>query len=162
MVDYGGSDGRFIPSFAYGQFESIDIYDVSDAPLHSSVDTRKVKKIAEPRLESYSFLTCMHVLEHVGNPRALVAEAARLLAPGGLIYIEVPLELTQSMRKDFAQRVVDVPIIIHEHLNKFDRTSIESLVKSIAGLELIDDVEDLVEQGWINGLNGRFLAKKIK
>jgi hypothetical protein len=91
-----------------------------------------------------------------------VAEAARLLAPGGLIYIEVPLELTQSMRKDFAQRVVDVPIIIHEHLNKFDRTSIESLVKSIAGLELIDDVEDLVEQGWINGLNGRFLAKKIK
>jgi 2-polyprenyl-3-methyl-5-hydroxy-6-metoxy-1,4-benzoquinol methylase len=162
MVDYGGSDGRFIPSFAYGQFESIYIYDVSKAPLHSSVDARKVKKIAEPRLEAYSFLTCMHVLEHVGDPRSLVAEATGLLAPGGLIYIEVPLELTQSMREDFAQRIIDAPIIIHEHLNKFDCTSIRSLVKSIAGLELIDDAEDVVEHGWINGLNGRFLAKKIK
>jgi hypothetical protein len=162
MVDYGGSDGRFIPSFAYGQFESIDIYDVSKAPLHSSVDARKVKKIAEPRLEAYSFLTCMHVLEHVGNPRSLVAETMRLLAPGGLIYIEVPLELTQSMREDFAQRIMDAPIIIHEHLNKFDCTSIRSLVKSIAGLELVDDAEDIVEHGWVNGLNGRFLARKIK
>jgi SAM-dependent methyltransferase len=162
MVDYGGSDGRFIPSFAYRQFESIDIYDVSKAPLHPSVDARKVKKIAEPRLEAYSFLTCMHVLEHVGNPRSLVAEAARLLVPGGLIYIEVPLELTQWMREDFARRIIDTPIIIHEHLNKFDRASIRSLVKSIAELELVDDAEDVVEHGWINDLNGRFLAKKIK
>jgi hypothetical protein len=161
MIDYGGSDGRFIPSFAYGQFECIDIYDVSEAPLHSSVDASKVKKIAEPRLGTYSFLTCMHVLEHVGNPKALVTEAARLLAPGGLMYIEVPLELTQSMREDFAQRIIDAPIIIHEHLNKFDCTSIRSLVKSVAELELVDDAEDAVEHGWINGLNGRFLAKKI-
>jgi SAM-dependent methyltransferase len=160
MVDYGGSDGLFIPSFAFEQFESIDIYDVSAAPLHPSVAPRKVKKIAEPKVETYSFLTCMHVLEHVGNPRALVAEAMRLLAPGGLIYIEVPLELTQSMRDDFAQRIIDTPIIIHEHLNKFDCTSIRSLVKSVAGLELIDDAEDVVEHGWINGLNGRFLARK--
>lgn len=161
MVDYGGSDGRFTPSFAYGQFERIDIYDVSEAPLHSSVDACKVKKIAEPKRETYSFLTCMHVLEHVGNPRAMVAEAMRLLAPGGLIYIEVPLELTQSMREDFSQRIIDAPIIIHEHLNKFDCTSIRSLVKSVAELELVDDAEDAVEHGWINGLNGRFLAKKI-
>jgi SAM-dependent methyltransferase len=160
MIDYGGSDGRFIPSFAYGQFESIDIYDVSGTPLHSSVDVRKVKKVAEPRLETYSFLTCMHVLEHVGNPRALVAEAMRLLAPGGLLYIEVPLELTQSMREDFAQRIIDVPIIIHEHLNKFDGTSIRRLVQSTAGLELVDDAEDVVELGWISGLVGRFLARK--
>lgn len=160
MVDYGGSDGRFIPSFAYRQFESIDIYDVSEAPLHPSVDAHKVKKIAEPRLGAYSFLTCMHVLEHVGNPRALVTEAARLLAPGGLMYIEVPLELTQAMRENFAERIADTPIIIHEHLNRFDRSSIRKLIGSVDGLIHVDDAEDVVEHGWINGLNGRFLARK--
>jgi hypothetical protein len=162
MIDYGGSDGRFIPSFAYSQFENIDIYDASETPLHPSVDARKVKRIADPQLETYSFLTCMHVLEHVGNPKVLVAEAAGLLAPSGLMYIEVPLELTQSMREDFAQRIIDAPIIIHEHLNKFDRTSIRALIESTAGLELIDDAEDVVEHGWISGLNGRFLARKTR
>jgi len=44
MIDYGGSDGRFIPPFVYDKFEKIHVYDASDAPLHSSVDSRKVKK----------------------------------------------------------------------------------------------------------------------
>lgn len=162
MIDYGGSDGRFIPSFAYGHFESIYIYDASNAPLHSSVDARKVEKLAAPRLEAYSLLTCMHVLEHVGNPRALVVEAARLLSPGGLMYIEVPLELTQSVREDFAQKIIDTPIGIHEHINKFDRTSILTLLASIVGLEIIDDAEDVVDFGWMKGLIGRFLARKAK
>ena len=100
MIDYGGSDGRFIPPFINEQFDNIDIYDASEAPLHSSVDARKVRKITDPKLGIYSFLTCMHVLEHVGNPRALVIEAARLLVPGGLLYLEVPHELNQSLRED--------------------------------------------------------------
>jgi Methyltransferase domain len=160
MLDYGGSDGRFITSFAYEQFESICIYDASEAPLHASVDSRKVKRLAHPQPEAYSFLTCMHVLEHVGNPRALAADAALLLVPGGLMYIEVPLELTQSMREDFRQKIIDNPIGIHEHINKFDRTSIRTLIQSIAGLEIVDDAEDAEDLGWIRTLTGRFLARK--
>ena len=162
MIDYGGSDGRFIPPFAYSQFENIYIYDMSLVPLHATVDARKVKKIANPQYEAYSFLTCMHVLEHVGHPRQLVTEMARLLMPGGLMYIEVPHELTQSAREDFAGRIIDPPITIYEHLNFFDRTSIRTLVGSIAGLELVDDTEDVVDIGWTKGLNGRFLARKTK
>jgi 2-polyprenyl-3-methyl-5-hydroxy-6-metoxy-1,4-benzoquinol methylase len=162
MIDYGGSDGRLIPPFAYKQFESVSIYDASEAPLHASVDGRKVKRITDLRPETYSFLTCMQVLEHVGNPRALVVEMAGLLAPGGLMYIEVPHELTQSMRADFAQRIIDTPIIIHEHMNMFDHTSIRNLVGSIGGLELIDDAEDIVDFGWISGIIGRFLARKAR
>ena len=162
MIDYGGSDGRFIPPFASDHFESIYVYDASNVPLHGSVDSRKVQKLAAPRLGAYSFLTCMHVLEHVGNPRALVVEAARLLVPGGLMYIEVPHELTESVRDDFAHKIIDTPIGIHEHVNKFDRTSIKALVGSIAGLEVIDEAEDVVDIGWISGLMGRILARKTK
>jgi SAM-dependent methyltransferase len=162
MIDYGGSDGRMIPSFAYNQFESIFVYDASGAPLHASVDVRKVKKIADPRAKTYSFLTCMHVLEHVGNPKALVIEAARLLAPGGLMYIEVPHELTKAVREDFERRIIDTPIAIHEHMNLFDRVSVRTLVGSIVGLELIDDAEEVVDLGWISGLIGRVLVRKVK
>lgn len=162
MIDYGGSDGRFLPPFVYEQFENIHIYDASESPLHASVDARKVKKIAIAQPEAYSFLTCMHVFEHVGNPRAFAVEAARLLVPGGLMYIEVPFELTLSMRENFAGRIIDNPITIHEHINLLDRTSIRTLVGSIAGLELIDDAEDIVDFGWTKGLIGRFLARKIE
>ena len=162
MIDYGGSDGRMIPSFAHNQFDSIFVYDASGAPLHDSVDVRKVKKIADPGAKTYSFLTCMHVLEHVGNPRTLVIEAARLLAPGGLMYIEVPHELTKIVREDFERRVIDTPITIHEHINLFDRASVVALVGSIDGLVLIDDAEDVVDLGWISGLIGRFLVRKVK
>jgi SAM-dependent methyltransferase len=162
MIDYGGSDGRFIPSFAYAQFECVHIYDASDAALHRSVDIRKVRRIAAPCPGSYKFLTCMHVLEHVGSPRELVGEMARLLEPGGLIYIEVPLELSKSIRDAFEQKIIDPPILIHEHVNIFDRTSICALIHSVEGLELVDDAEDVVDQGWIQGLNGRFLARKVK
>lgn len=162
MIDYGGSDGRFISPFVHEQFEGIYVYDASEVPLHASVDARKVKKISAMQPEAYSFLTCMQVLEHVGNPKALVVEAARLLAPGGLMYIEVPHELTQSMREDFARKIIDTPILVHEHMNRFDRTSIRTLVDSIAGLELIDDAEDVVDVGWASGLMGRFLARKAK
>jgi hypothetical protein len=104
----------------------------------------------------------MHLLEHVGNPKALVADAMQLLVPGGLMYIEIPLELTLSMREDFARKIIDTPITIHEHMNMFDRTSIRALIGSIKGLELVDDAEDVVDLGWIKGLNGRFLARRTK
>jgi hypothetical protein len=87
----------------------------------------------------------------------------RFLAPGGLLYIEVPLELTKSISEDFAQRIIDNPITIHEHMNLFDRTSIRTLAESIVGLELVDGAEDIVDFGWAGrGLIGRSLVRKTK
>lgn len=159
MIDYGGSDGRFIPPFALEHFDAIDILDASEASIHSSVENSKVKKIAETNPQNYAFVTCMHVLEHVGNPRAFIVDVLRLLRPGGLIYIEVPLELNLTMREACLQRVIDPTIEIHEHINKYDRTSIRALIDSIEGVEMIDDEEGVIDLGWCRGLVGRFLAR---
>lgn len=161
MLDHGGSDGRFLPPFVYEHCEAIHIYEASDAPLHPSVDANKVSRIASPQPAIYSLLTSMHVLEHVGNPRALVIEMARFLAPGGLIYIEVPHDLTEGVRNNFAARIIDSPIGIHEHMNLFDRMSIPTLVESIAGLQLVDSAQDVVNFGWTKGTVGRFLVRKL-
>jgi hypothetical protein len=162
MIDYGGSDGRFIPAFAYEQFDSIDLYDASEAALHSSVDSRKVRKIPNAIPGAYSFLICMHVLEHVGNPRQFIIEAMRFLLPGGLMYVEVPLELNETLLENHKRNMIDTAITIHEHMNLFDRGSIRALVASIDGLEMVDDAEDVVDLGWTKGLMGRFLARKAK
>jgi len=161
MIDYGGGDGRFIPPFAFEQFDRIDILDASIVPIHTSVDAAKAAKIKVAEPLTYNFLTCMHLLEHVGNPREFTVEMLRLLAPGGLIYIEVPLELNAKVHEDCAQKVIDTPIAIHEHINLFDRTSMLGLIKSIQELELLDDTEEAIDLGWIVGYVGRFLARKV-
>jgi hypothetical protein len=160
MVDYGGSDGQFLPPFAHQRFDTLYVYDSSDAPLHSSADPGKVKKTRTLQPRGYSFLSCMHVLEHVGNPRAFTAEVLRFVAPGGLIYIEVPLALNESIRNDFAHNIVDLPIRLHEHINFFDGAGIRGLVASVDGLEMVDDAEDFVDFGWTKSLIGRFLARR--
>jgi polysaccharide pyruvyl transferase CsaB len=40
--------------------------------------------------ESFDLVTCNDVLEHVSDPAAAVAGLARLLVPGGCLYVEVP------------------------------------------------------------------------
>jgi SAM-dependent methyltransferase len=39
---------------------------------------------------SMTAITCMHLVEHLRDPAPLMKEAARLLRPGGRIYIETP------------------------------------------------------------------------
>ena len=78
------------------------------------------------------------------------------------MYLEVPLDLTESIRGDFRRGIIDSPILVHEHINTFGRESIRALVRSIVGLELIDDAEDVVDLGWVRGQLGRFLARKVK
>ncbi len=160
MIDYGGSDGRFLPPFVLEQFEVAHIYDASEAPPHPSVDPEKVRKIAEPQAGSYAFVTCMHVLEHVGSPRAVFLDALRLLRPGGVAYFEIPHDLTSSMREDYGRRIIDTPVLIHEHINTFDLASIPALAASLDGVELLDAAEDIVDFGWAKPTIGRFLVRK--
>lgn len=38
----------------------------------------------------YDFITIIHVIEHMPNPKRIIQMACRLLAPGGILYIETP------------------------------------------------------------------------
>lgn len=162
MLDYGGSDGRFLPPIIYERYAPLHISDPSDAPLHASVDGTKVIKVSKPERDAYSFVACMHVLEHVGNPRDLIQDAVTHLVPGGLIYIEIPLDMTEDLTALFRNRVVDRHVSLHEHINQFDMDGIPALAKSLGNLELIDKAGGIVDFGWTKGLIGRFLLRKTK
>lgn len=57
---------------------------------------------------SFDGITCMHVVEHLQNPSRLISEAARLLRPGGRLYVETPHPKTvnlESARGDGTEHV---------------------------------------------------------
>lgn len=80
------------------------------------------------------------VLEHVLEPEACVARIAELLAPDGVVFIEVPNDFNAF--QDVARRKLDKPawwVAPDHHLNYFDYESLSSLL-SRHGLEEIDRV----------------------
>lgn len=160
-LDLGGSDGRFIPHEVLDHYLQTHILDASDAPVHESLTTRPVRKVARADPAGYQLLMCMHVLEHVGHPRAFVLDAMSQLQPEGLIYLEVPLELQPQTVAQFEARLVDEPLWLHEHINQYDSGSLSQLVRSIDTLRLLAAEHAPVDCGWTQGIVSRVLAQRV-
>jgi SAM-dependent methyltransferase len=75
-----------------------------------------------------------HSLEHIDDPAQAVADAARLLRPGGLLAIAVP-NFGSWHRRLFGSAwfQLDLP----RHLQHFDRDSLDALVRA-AGLRTVE------------------------
>ena len=160
-LDLGGSDGRFIPPELVSRYSSIHIVDTSYAVIEPSLAACGVQKVAAPDAGGYDLVMCMHVLEHVGHPRRFVIDAIQHLLPGGLLYLEIPIELDLQTPAQFASRTVDRTITLHEHINQFDTGSMAQLVASIEGLELVATEAADVDCGWITGRVDRTLARRV-
>lgn len=50
---------------------------------------------------SYDLIVCIHVVEHVERDRQAMAELARILRPGGLLCLAVPMDDTQPVTVEF-------------------------------------------------------------
>ena len=103
----GGAQGKRILDVGCGRGYTLawlqrwgaDVYGTQIAEAAASVARRHigsdrvfVGQLHEARYPAESFhAVCLwHVLEHVPDPQALLREIARILAPEGLVYIEVP------------------------------------------------------------------------
>lgn len=75
---------------------------------------------------SLDALVAFHVLEHLADPRGFLVEVARLLAPGGLAWIEVPDLFADWRSRNYVQPA---------HLSYFDAELLARLARA-AGLEV--------------------------
>ena len=86
------------------------------------------------RERAYELGILSHVLEHVPDPPALLAEAARACAR---VVVEVPLEANLSARR--ASRRARSQSV--GHLHRFDRTAARAIIAN-AGLRRAGEIED--------------------
>ncbi|HWS39451.1 MAG TPA: class I SAM-dependent methyltransferase [Actinoplanes sp.] len=121
-LDVGTGHGHFC-TYAQGVFpntvfDGLDISDsIDDAQRRGWVSTGYrglFPDFAEKLADSYDVVSMHHYLEHTRDPRAELDAAARVVAPGGHLLIEVPNPATRLAR---LLRGYWVPYFQPEHLN---------------------------------------------
>lgn len=152
LLDFGGSDGRFLPQIEGRKF----VYEISDtSPLPG------ITRIADEKdLGTYSYVQIAHVLEHVPEPLALLKRVAGYVQPSGYLYIEVPQDLTDSEIEALKTLPVRRGLTVHEHINAYCPSSVKRLVEA-SGLIPVAVEPTPIDLGWTTGTNIRALCKTI-
>lgn len=152
MLDFGGSDGRFLPGVGGRKF----VYEISStSPLPG------ITRIADEKdLGTYSYVQIAHVLEHVPEPLALLKRVAQLVQPSGYLYIEVPQDLPDAEIEGLKTGSVRRGLTVHEHINVYCPSSVRRLVE-VSGLIPISVESTPIDLGWITGTNIRALCRRM-
>ncbi|HVM94173.1 MAG TPA: class I SAM-dependent methyltransferase [Terriglobales bacterium] len=151
MLDYGGSDGRFLPTIQGRKY----VYEISDIPSLREI----VKVTAEADLTTYSFVQVAHLLEHVPHPLSLLKHISTFMSPSGYLYIEVPQELTDVELADLKNGTKAHGLAVHEHINAYSIQAVRCLVQA-ARLSLMAIEPVHVDLGWTTGTNIRALCQR--
>jgi 2-polyprenyl-6-hydroxyphenyl methylase/3-demethylubiquinone-9 3-methyltransferase len=96
LLDIGCARGAVAAALST-RFEEVHGVDENDEMLAEAagrgLQTRRVDLNAEPlpyEEATFDAALCLEVIEHVVDPRALVREIARVLRPGGSLYLSTP------------------------------------------------------------------------
>lgn len=151
MLDYGGSDGRFIPDIPGSKF----VYEISDIDPLPGVTRIK----AESELGTYSLVLLAHVTEHVTHPLNLVRKLRAYVEPGGHLYIETPQEISDQQRAALQHSALPPDVGIHEHINYYCVPAVGALLEA-AGFTIVAIESAAVDLGWAKGTHLRALGRK--
>jgi SAM-dependent methyltransferase len=95
ILDLGCSSGAFLESLRGESWElhgidmSLDCAKRAEARTGSNVFVGDILEAPFPR-ESFDVITCFDVLEHLYEPRRVMAKVTEWLKPGGIFHVQVP------------------------------------------------------------------------
>ena len=148
LLDLGSSDGGTLNHFAELRPDlSLASSDIAGNPTAypRGTDFRKANFDTDtlPWTErTFDAITCMHVVEHLVDPSHIISECARLLKPGGRVYIETPHPKTVNMKSPVGAGTEHVTV------NFFDDST---HLRPVPAAELMRDAESsglrVVESG---------------
>jgi hypothetical protein len=151
ILDYGGSDGRFIPDIPGSRF----VYEISNIDPLPGVTRIQ----SESELGTYSLVLLAHVTEHVTHPLNLVRKLSTYVEPGGHLYIETPQEISDQQRDELRKGIARFDIAIHEHINSYCLPALTALLEA-ADFKIVAIESAPVDLGWIKGTHLRALGRK--
>lgn len=151
ILDYGGSDGRFIPDIPGSKF----VYEISIMEPIPCV----TRVTSESELGTYTLVLLAHVTEHVTHPLQLVRKLSTYVKPGGYLYIETPQEVSDQQRVELQKDVSCLDLGIHEHINYYCVPAVRNLLEA-AGLQVVAIENEPVDVGWATSVHIRALGRK--
>lgn len=150
LLDIGSGPGGFIrqASELGWQATALELNQESSDKLAAEGYKVIVKQLEMADLSPASFdlISLWEVVEHLAEPRTVLAEARRLLAAGGLFLILVPnvnslvSRLLHEKSNTFGG---------HSHLNHFSPETLTALLQSV-GLKIVEMETVITELGTIN------------
>ena len=154
MLDYGGADGKFLPSLPGEKF----VFEVSDVAPAQGVS----RVHDESLLTVYDYVQIAHVLEHVTHPLPLAARVTSFVKPGGHLLIEVPQDLELAAIEAMQAGTWTGSVTLHEHINVYSALAVERLIAALGleriAVEALPIVGPLARQFFIRGLARKPLA----
>jgi len=138
LLDIGAGDGAVLEELQRRAFaRSLHAYEISESGLQAIFARRLPHLIRARHFDGYSIEAhyqefdlgiTAHVLEHVEHERAFLREAARV---SKLLYVEVPLELTVSIKRAIGYGSS------YGHINFYNPETFRNLLVT-SGLEIVD------------------------
>lgn len=95
VLDFGGGDGRLMARFVEGG-ATCHLIDYTSRPV-AGVSKIGDTEAALPADARYDVIVCSHVVEHLANPIGVLSRLRGHLAPDGVAYVEVPLEIYREL-----------------------------------------------------------------
>ncbi len=135
LLDLGSSEGGTLRHFAELRpdlsFASADIAGLPET-YPPGTDFRRANFDTD-RLPwpdgSFDAVTCMHVVEHLQNPQHILSEAARVLKPDGLLYVETPHPKSVSLRSAVGPGTEHVTVNFYDDPTHIRPVSVGHLVR---------------------------------
>jgi len=120
ILDFGGGDGRLLAHLLRDGHECA-IIDWCAQPVAGVRWLGHTLDEIDPG-EKFDIIVASHVMEHVAGPREVLQALGRLLVPGGIVYVEVPLEIWGGPPR-MAEPVTHVNFFVPGSLSRLMRNS---------------------------------------
>ncbi len=137
LLDVGAGYGTFVEVALSNGLNAIGIEPAKNlhvfarSKLGDKVQHTDLRNFIRTNRATYDFISLIHVIEHVKDPKSFLIAVLKLLKPNGVLYMETP---NGSSHQAVVEKDNYTFLTPPDHLNLFSQTSLQELIESFSGI----------------------------